>query len=271
MSNQITSKVHDIIFVKLRNYIAFKSNKTVTEHFLKKIAKVYICGKMNIARKLCTIHHSYVSRNLYRKFRFSAINYDNASATQPQIKEEKFNFEDLNIVERTERRKAKIEPFMKDVFTSIFNNDMLAYPEILNKEETESMEKRINAITNVFGEPTKTIEDRKNTLKGSKMYAAPVSLTRNGLAMNVTESLRYLEAIASDFQLGQEISDHWVGLLALQSGLAQEKYAMIIDDLITGDKPISLAIKERVAERISQADFRTAAQMDGQGWFMIIR
>lgn len=220
---------------------------------------------MNIARKLCTIHHSYVSRNLYRKFRFSAIKYDNATATQPQVKEEKFDFEDLNVVERTERRKAKIEPFMKDIFTSIFNNDMLAYPEILNKEETESMERRINAIANVFADPKKTEEDRKNTLKGTKMYAAPVSLTRNGLAMNVTESLRYLEAIAGDFQLGQEISDHWVGLLALQSGLAQDQYAMIIDDLITGDKPIALAIKERIAERISQADFRTAAEMDGQG------
>ncbi|KAJ8703787.1 hypothetical protein PYW07_013081 [Mythimna separata] len=224
---------------------------------------------MNIARKLCTIHPSYVSRNLYRKFRFSAINYDTSTATQPQVQEEKFDFEDLKVIERTERRKAKIEPFMKDIFTSIFNRDMLAYPEILNKEETESMEARINAITNIFTDPKKTAEDRKKTLKGTRMYAAPVSLTRNGLASNVTESIRFLEAIASDFELGQEISDHWVGLLALQSGLAQEQYTMIIDDLITGDKPISLAIKERLAERISQADFRTAAEMDSQGIWRI--
>nr|AID66671.1 acyl-CoA dehydrogenase family member 9 [Agrotis segetum] len=220
---------------------------------------------MNIARKLCTIHHSYVSRNLYRKFRFSAITYDNATATQPQVKEEKFDFEDLNVLERTERRKAKIEPFMKDIFTSIFNKDLLAYPEILNKEETESLERRINAITNVFIDPKKTTEDRKNILKSTRMYAAPVSLTRNGLASNITENLRYLEAIAGDFQLGQEMSEHWVALQALAQGLTQEQYSMIIDDLTVGDKPISLAIKERIAERISQADFRTSADIDGQG------
>ncbi|KAH9630565.1 hypothetical protein HF086_016069 [Spodoptera exigua] len=200
---------------------------------------------MNLARKICTTHHSYVTKNLYRKFRFSAINYDNSTATQPQIKEEKYNFEDINTLERTERRKAQIQPFIKDVFTSIFNKELLAYPEILNKEETESLEKRINIISNVFENPQKTAQDRRNVLKNTKMYAAPISLTRNGLAANITESLRYLEIIAGDFQIGQEISDHWVALQALQEGLSQEQLSMIIDDLISGDKPVSLAIKER--------------------------
>lgn len=220
---------------------------------------------MNLARKVCTVHHSYVTKNLYRKFRFSAINYDNSTATQPQVKEEKFNFEDINILERTERRKAQIQPFMKDIFTSVFNKELLAYPEILNKEETESLEKRIDIISNVFQNPQKTAADRRNVLKNAKIYAAPISLTKNGLAANITESLRYLEVIAGDFQLGQEISDHWVGLRALQEGLSQEQLSMILDDLASGDKPVSLAIKERVAERISQADFRTSAEMDSQG------
>lgn len=220
---------------------------------------------MNIARKLCTIHHSYVSRNLYRKFRFSAINSDSSPSSQPKVQEERFDFEDLNVLERVERRKAKIEPFMKDVFTSIFNKELLAYPEILNKEESESLDRRIEAIQNVFIDPKKTAEDRENILKNTKMYGAPISLTRNGLAANITETLRYLEAIASDFQLGQEISDHWVALQAIQLGLTQEQISMIIDDLISGERTISLAIKERIAERISQPDFRTTAEMDGQG------
>ncbi|KAF9797943.1 hypothetical protein SFRURICE_019286 [Spodoptera frugiperda] len=224
---------------------------------------------MNLARKVCTVHHSYVTKNLYRKFRFSAINYDNSTATQPQVKEEKFNFEDINILERTERRKAQIQPFMKDIFTSVFNKELLAYPEILNKEETESLDKRIDIISNVFQNPQKTAQDRKNVLKNAKIYAAPISLTKNGLAANITESLRYLEVIAGDFQLGQEISDHWVALRALQEGLSQEQLSMILDDLASGDKPVSLAIKERVAERISQADFRTSAEMDSQGvWYI---
>ncbi|XP_026744170.1 acyl-CoA dehydrogenase family member 9, mitochondrial [Trichoplusia ni] len=224
---------------------------------------------MNVARKLCVIHHSYVSRNLYRKFRFSSTDYESAPSSQPQVRDEKFDFEDLNVLERVERRKEKINPFMKDIFISIFNRDLLAYPEILNKEETEALEQRINTIRNVFIDPKKTAEDRKNVLINTKMFAAPVSLTRNGLAANVTESLRYLEAIASDFQLGQDLSDHWLGLQALSHGLTEEQYSMIIDDLIKGDKTIALVIKERIAERISQADFRTTAEMDGQGIWRI--
>ncbi|XP_075989175.1 acyl-CoA dehydrogenase family member enigma [Anticarsia gemmatalis] len=224
---------------------------------------------MNLARKLCTTHHSYVSRNLYRKFRFSATNYDSSSTSQPQVKEEKYNFEDLNVIERTERRKPKIQPFMKDVFISVFDRELLAYPEILNKEETENLEKRIATIDRIFSDESKTLEDRKNVLKSTKMYAAPVSLTRNGLAANHTESLMYLEAISKDFELAQELSDHWVALMAIQQGLAQEQYSMIIDDLISGENTISLGIKERIAERITQADFRTEAVLDGQGVWRI--
>lgn len=220
---------------------------------------------MNIARQLFTVHQNTSSRILHRKFRFSSSNYEASHSTQPQIQEEKFDFEDIQALERTERRKAKISPFMKDVFVSIFNQDMLAYPEISSKEESEDVDKRIEAITKVFNDPLKTKAERREILKRTKMFSAPVSLTNNGLAMNVTESLRYLEVIGEDFELGQELSDHWVGLQALQHGLSSEHYNGIIDDVNSGEKTISLCIKERVAERLTQADFRTSAVMDEQG------
>lgn len=220
---------------------------------------------MNLARQLYTVHQNSVSRNLCRKFRISSANYDVAHSKQPQVQEEKFDFEDIQILERTERRKAKIAPFMKDVFVSIFNRDLLAYPEIMSKEESEDVDRRIEAITKVFNDPLRTKADRREILKHTKMFSAPISLTNNGLAMNFTESLRYLDVIGEDFELGQEISDHWVALKALQLGLTSEQYNGVIDDLITGEKVISLCIKERVAERLTQADFRTSAELDEQG------
>ncbi|XP_030033592.2 complex I assembly factor ACAD9, mitochondrial [Manduca sexta] len=220
---------------------------------------------MNIARQICVAHHSSVGRLLHRKFRISSVKYDSTQTSQPQVQEEKFDFEDLNVVERIERRKPKIQPFMKDVFVSIFNRELLAYPEILNKDEMQALDMRVEALDRVFSNPQKTPEERRKALIAAKMFAAPVSITRNGLAMNCTESLRYLEVIASDFELGQEISDHWVGLDALSVGLTQEQYNGIIDDLTSGNNTIALCIKEKVAERISQADFRTTAELDGQG------
>lgn len=231
----------------------------------KTTGKVNIRITMNIARHLYTVHQNSASRILHRKFRFSSSNYESSRSAQPQVQEEKFDFEDLQVLERTERRKPKIAPFMKDVFVSIFNRDMLTYPEIMNKDESEDVDRRIEMITKVFNDPLKTKDERREVLKRTKMFSAPISLTNNGLAMNVTESIRYLEVIGEDFELGQEVSDHWVGLQALQHGLTSEHYNGVIDDLITGKNTISLCIKERVAERLTQADFRTSAVMDGQG------
>ncbi|CAH0403807.1 unnamed protein product [Chilo suppressalis] len=224
---------------------------------------------MNFARKICTIRNQTLSTNFSRKFRISAKNFESSHASQPQVQEEKFDFEDLNVLERTERRKPKINPFIKDVFVSVFNKELLAYPEILNKEETENLNARLAALEKVFYDPSKTREERKMALKRTRMYAAPVSLTNNGLAANHTESLQYLDVISSDVDLGQEISDHWVCLEAVRKGLEEDKYQQIVDDLITGDRPLKLCIKEKVAERITQADFRTHAELDGQGVWRI--
>ncbi|XP_013192619.1 complex I assembly factor ACAD9, mitochondrial [Amyelois transitella] len=217
---------------------------------------------MNLARQLCTIRNNSVGKNVYRKFRFSCANHESSHASQPQVQEEKFDFEDLKVFERVERRKPKIPPFMKDVFVSVYNKELLAYPEILNKEESEALDQRVSVLKKVFSDPEKSKEDKIRALKGTKMYAAPVPLTNNGLALNYTESIRYLEVISSDISLGQEISDHWVGLAALKKGLEPEQFNQIIDDLTSGDHTISLCIKERVAERISQADFRSFAELD---------
>lgn len=220
---------------------------------------------MNIARTICNIRHQNAGRGIVRKLSFSPINYETSQAAQPKVQDEKFDFEDLKVLERTERRKPKIPPFMKDIFVSIFNRDMLAYPEILNKEETENLDLKLSTLEKVFGDPEKTKKDRINILKSTSMFAGPVSLTKGGLAMNATESLRYLEIISSDLHLGQKISEHWVALEALKFGLEANQYNQVIDDLITGDRTIGLCIKEKLSERISQADFRTKAELDGQG------
>ncbi|KAL4714259.1 hypothetical protein ACJJTC_009611 [Scirpophaga incertulas] len=217
---------------------------------------------MNFARRICAMHRQNVGSTFNRKFGFSASNLE---ATQPQVQEGKFDFEDLKVLERTERRKPKIRPFMKDVFVSVFNKDLLAYPEFINKEESECLNKTVEALESIFNDSTKSRNDRKQALLKTKMYAAPVSLTHGGLAMNYTESLRCLEVIASDIILAQEISDHWVGLEALSKGLEAEQYQQIIDHLISGEQTIKLCLKERISEKITQPDFRTKAEINSQG------
>lgn len=226
---------------------------------------------MNIARKLSSvIPYQNARKMLYRKFRFSAANFDTSAKTQPQVQEEKFDFEDLKVLERVERRKAKISPFMKDVFMSIFNRELLAYPEIINKEEAAALENRVAALEKVFFDSNKTQNDRRNILRQTGMYGAPTSLTEGGLAMNYTESLRYLDVISTDLELAQEISDHWVSLNLLKLGLNADIYQKLINNLASGEESIKICVREKIPERLLQADFRTTAEMDGKGFIFIL-
>ncbi|XP_034838005.1 LOW QUALITY PROTEIN: complex I assembly factor ACAD9, mitochondrial [Maniola hyperantus] len=220
---------------------------------------------MNIARRIFTKPYPNVGKNVYRKFRISASNSDSSATAQPQVQEEKFDFEDLKVLERVERRKAKIPPFMKDVFVSIYNRDLLAFPEILNKEEATALDSRVAALEKVFLDPKKSFDDRKNALLRTGMYSALLSLTNNGLAMNYTESLRYLDVISTDLKLGQEISDHWVALNVVKQGLSSDDYQKLIGDLTSGDVTIDMCIREKIPERMMQADFSTNATLDSKG------
>ncbi|XP_050676380.1 complex I assembly factor ACAD9, mitochondrial [Leptidea sinapis] len=224
---------------------------------------------MNISRKFISIPYQNIGKTLYRKIRISAINLDTSEATQPTVQEEKFSFEDLKVIERVENRKAKILPFMKNVFISIFDRDLLAYPEILTKDDAQELEKRLTILEKVFQDSKNTIEERKFALKETNMYGATVSLTNGGLAANNTELLRYLEVISADLKLGQEISDHWVGLSALMKGLDKDDYKNVLDDLISGDHTVSLCIKETLTDRLKQEDFRTTAELDSSGTWLL--
>lgn len=220
---------------------------------------------MNIARTVIPLTRHSTGKYFYRKFRFSPSNSESTQASQPKVQEEKFDFEDLNVVERTHRRKAPIEPFMKNIFISKFNRDLLAYPEILNKEETESLDQRLSTLNKTFSDPEKGENDRVNTLKLARMFAAPASLSDNGLDFNVTERLRYLETVSTDLKLARQLSDHWIGLECVQKGVNADEYKKLLPELSEGDNKVTLCLKERISTRIAQPDFRTTAQLDGQG------
>ncbi|OWR47278.1 Enigma [Danaus plexippus plexippus] len=223
---------------------------------------------MNIARKICSIRYPHVQSNVHRKFRMSSVNFDSTKA-DTQIQEEKFDFEDLKVLERVERRKPAIPPFMKNVFLSIFNRDLLAYPEILNKEESTALDNRVSILKKTFEDPKSTVDERREALSRTGMFSAPVALTDGGLAMNYTESLRYLDVISDDLQLGQELSDHWVCLNLLKSGLTSDNYQKIINDLTTGDSTLGVCVQEKISDRVLQADFRTSAVLNQHGVWVI--
>lgn len=222
---------------------------------------------MNIARSLRPARFNS-TLHLFRSYKVSSTNNESSQASQPQVTEEKFDFEDIVTVERTERRKASIPPFMKEVFVSIFNKELLAYPEILNKEETDDLDRRVILLDSVFKNQDKTQNDRIDALKRTNLFGAPMKLTKGGLALNVTERIRYLETVSSDLKLAKMLSDHWTGLSALEHGLHENQLNNIRSDVMSGDHVISVCVKEPLSSRLSQSDFRTIAKMDHDGNFL---
>lgn len=220
---------------------------------------------MNISRICYPLGRRNFRQNIIRNYKISSSNYESSQTTQSLVKEEKFDFEDVKVLERSERRKPAIPPFMKNVAIAVFDRELLAFPEILNKEEDTDLNERVKRIDYVFSDESKTSDDRKKTLLNNSLYAAPISLTIGGLAMNVTERIRYLETISSDLDLSKKLSDHWVGLQAVTLGLTEKELHELLPKLTNGEQLIKLCVKEKISIRVSQPDLKTTASLDGHG------
>lgn len=219
---------------------------------------------MNLARGLRPLRRS-VPQNIYRNYKTSATNYESTPSTQPQVQEEKFSFEDVKVLERVERRKPKILPFMKECYISKFNRELLAYPEILDKEESKDLDNRVARLDSIFKNPDATENEREKAILDVGLFSAPLNLTMNGLAMNITERIRYLETLSSDVVLGKKLSDHWVGLSVVMKGLSENKFNELLPDLNKGDFKIGLCMKERIPTRVNQRHFTATAKLDNHG------
>lgn len=181
----------------------------------------------------------------------------------------KFDEEILNPQPRVQRRKPAIEPFAKNLFISVLDTDIMAFPEILDKDEITALENRVSNIKNAIS-GDQTNDEVRNVLLTNKIYGAPASVFHGGLASNCTEKLRILEEVAKyRSQIAMEMSGHWAGMEALQFAYTESDLDRVMPDLASGRFAVRICASECPPEAVDSPDLRTTAKCVGHGNWLI--
>lgn len=110
---------------------------------------------------------------------------------------------------RVNRRKPPIEPVAKNFFCGKVNTDILAFPEILNKEELKQLSQFTETIDSAINAVDKDVDSTNITdlVKSLNATSFNIPIDYGGYEMTITEISRIKEKLCQKFQLGLKIFD----------------------------------------------------------------
>lgn len=183
------------------------------------------------------------------------------SSAQSGLQESSYEFEIRNMGPRNLKKKPPIRPFLKDIFSSTFNKDLLAFPEILDKAALEDLAYKVRILDNIMSEKV-TSDELLKTLKNTKLLAIPATYSQGGFEAVLTERCKLLETLSKNVEAARYIKNHWLGTTSVKNGLAQEHLDAVMFDLTTGKHSIALCIQEEVPVSPNKADLSCKASCD---------
>lgn len=114
-------------------------------------------------------------------------------------------------------KKLKRPPFAKGLFLGQFDTHVLAYPEVLNVEQLETLDSMVEQVGKFFDESvdSKKIDTEakipKETLDGLKqlgLFGQQIPTEYGGLGLSATEYSRLTEITAVDASIGVTLAAH---------------------------------------------------------------
>lgn len=111
---------------------------------------------------------------------------------------------------KVNRRKAAIEPFMKNFFCGKVNTDIIAFPEILSNDELRKLSEFTEPIDKAMDDILKDetdIEDAKllELLKSFDAFSLNIPIENKGQEFTITEICRTHESFFRNFHIGLRI------------------------------------------------------------------
>lgn len=106
------------------------------------------------------------------------------------------NLDNLDIVTRSSNKLKARDPLVKNFFIAVVDREMLAYPEVLEKEELNNIVQRLRPISKHFAhkERKTSPKDLLNDSKEMKLFAGNVPELYGGLGYLNTETYLAQEA-----------------------------------------------------------------------------
>ncbi|EDW90904.1 complex I assembly factor ACAD9, mitochondrial [Drosophila yakuba] len=140
-------------------------------------------------------------------------------------------------VEESPEQQQKLptrEPLAKNFFIGVVDKELLAYPEVIPRDEMAQLENTLLPLKNYFGEPRETEETSPETLRQLGLYGLNVSTDFDGKGFGWSASLMASEPDSTDINVTLSLQTHRVVVDLLKevgTPLQQQRY---LQDLATG-------------------------------------
>ncbi|GJQ86286.1 hypothetical protein Trydic_g8982 [Trypoxylus dichotomus] len=204
----------------------------------------------------------------------------NKYSTQVAVKDERVDKELARTIERITNIKAKEykkkpqkPPFAKNLFLGIFDTDVLAYPEALDKNMVDVLEKDIAPIKDFF----ENVDDKReehitknylSNLSKLKLIGLQAPNFNGGRELTLTESCRYLEEMAQNTRRIGIVDSEMLGVqMLIKHG--SENHKRYINQLVNGESLVSFCASEMNTDSNSHL-FQTKAVLssDKKTWII---
>lgn len=187
------------------------------------------------------------------------------NSTKPALKQEAprkslKDFERLaNIYKRDVRKKPQKPPFAKNLFLGVFDTDLLAYPEVLNKDDLARLDEFLQPVEN------SSTEEFAEMARHLGFFGVRGSQLMGGKEFNLTEMCRYAEVVTSinngDLSL---LRSELLGVEVLLNSGSERQMSKYLEAITAGDIITGFCLAEK-----KSSDFRkmqTTAVQSGEFW-----
>lgn len=229
---------------------------------------------LKIDRLTVTLRRKY-SNTLTKKIKKININ---RFSTKVAVVDENVDKELTRTIEqitdiRTKEYKKKPQkpPFAKNLFLGVFDKDILAYPEVLDKNQVDNLEKDLIPIKDFFenidDEHRKYItKEYLSNLSKLKLIGLQIPTFEGGRQLLLTEACRFLEEMSRNSSCIGVIDSEQLGIQILAK-YGSEKHKKYLSQLMNGEALISFCASEVNTSGGSEL-FATKAVLsaDGTTW-----
>ncbi|XP_037071507.1 complex I assembly factor ACAD9, mitochondrial-like isoform X2 [Pollicipes pollicipes] len=156
--------------------------------------------------------------------------------------------------------KVKREPFLKELFKANFDQEMLSFPEVLNKEQVDALDERLVSLG--YRNETFHADPTLDTLQLGGVFGLEVPDEYGGLGYTMTEAARVLEAVSASSHFQTVLAHNFLVQALLKAGSAEQK-ARFLPRLARGELTAAFCCAEPAASS-DLAGLRCIARDDGE-------
>ncbi|KAJ9580258.1 hypothetical protein L9F63_004071 [Diploptera punctata] len=200
------------------------------------------------------------------------VNYSQ-TASQSILKSDRGHSQSL-----TQKKKTQNFPFAKNLFLGRFDFDVLTYPEVLNKEQLQTLQEMVAPVEKFFSEvDSKKIDETESiseevldNLKSLGLFGQQIPKEYGGLGLSATEYARLDEVTSLDGSLGVTLAAHQAfGLKGLLIAGNEQQKQNYLPRLATGKLIAAFCLTEAGSgSDLAEIQSRAVLSEDKKKWIL---